>query len=201
MPKTRKRREGGGRKPAGDIHGKTATFSTRISDETRRALDNEAIRSGQSVSQVAEQLLKLGLKAKRDREKDDPMRALAFLIDQLAITVSAHPRGGLALNWRTNPFIFESFRLAIDGLMKRLAPSGEIQAPTPPAGVCDLPFTSPQDRAELAVELLWLNFLGTAALSDDELAAFPTRLRATLESLLYSYSNARDDLAIREESK
>ena len=187
MTKARKRRPGGGRKPAGDIHGKIETFSTRISRETRQALDDEARRSGQSVSQVAERLLILGLKTKRDREKDDPMRALSFLIDQLAITVSAYPAGGAALNWRTNPFIFKSLRLAIYGLMKRLAPPGEIRAPAPSAqlaSISSLPFTSPRDRAALAVELLWMNFQSAAPPFplDDVFAEVPTKFRIAAES-------------------
>lgn len=43
-----------GRPPKGPISGKRATVATRITIETRRALDAEAERTGRSVSQVAE---------------------------------------------------------------------------------------------------------------------------------------------------
>ena len=61
MVKARKRGPGGGRKPKGDITGKGERFSTRITAETREALDREAADSGQSVSQVAERLLRFAL--------------------------------------------------------------------------------------------------------------------------------------------
>ena len=56
----RKRAPGGGRKPAGPISGKLSIFSTRITHETRVALEAEAGMTGQSISQVAEQLINLG---------------------------------------------------------------------------------------------------------------------------------------------
>src|SRR5262245_39915466 len=51
---TRKRAAGGGRKPKGHIKGKFATFSTRITPETRAALEREAARNGRSLSQESE---------------------------------------------------------------------------------------------------------------------------------------------------
>ena len=42
MAPKKKRAPGGGRKPAGDIHGKSSTLSTRITAETRQALETEA---------------------------------------------------------------------------------------------------------------------------------------------------------------
>ena len=44
----------GGRPPRGPISGKSSTLATRITPETRRALDEEAVRTGRSVSQVVE---------------------------------------------------------------------------------------------------------------------------------------------------
>jgi hypothetical protein len=121
----RQRRPGGGRKPAGPIKGKTSNFSTRITAETRQALDNEAKASGHSISQVAERVLQLGLAALRDRERRDPTRALVYLIGWIADASSiASPGSNERLDWNEEPFVFEAFERALAMLLKELRPAG-----------------------------------------------------------------------------
>jgi hypothetical protein len=191
----RKRAPGGGRKPKGPMKGKQAAFSTRITLETRQAMEAEADRTRQSVSQVAEHLLILGVKAKRDRERDDPMRALCFLIDQLAISVSNSTQGA----WRENPFLFEALRLAIPALMARLAPPGDMQSPEPVLSG----FKTPEERAAFAVEFCWENLQRQPGprQNEDLFAELPPQYRAALESLIYAYSHARKDLEIKGSAK
>lgn len=64
MASKRKRRSGGGRKPQGPYHGKTAQLTTRITPQTKRHLHQSAIRNGLSFSQEVERRLRetLGLK-------------------------------------------------------------------------------------------------------------------------------------------
>src|SRR5215510_192595 len=81
--KAGKRKAGPGRKPAGTIRSKVSNFSTRITAETRVALEIEARATEQSVSQVAEQLLRLGIKTKRERERPDALRAFCYLVAEL----------------------------------------------------------------------------------------------------------------------
>ena len=80
----RKRAPGAGRKPAGPISGKLSNFSTRITNETRIALEAQAGASGQSISQVAERMIRLGLETVAERERSNPTQALAFFIAELA---------------------------------------------------------------------------------------------------------------------
>jgi hypothetical protein len=147
VAKARKRRPGGGRKPGGIFRGKTEWFSTRITPETREALEREATTSGQPISQVAERLLVLGLEAKRWRDHYKPLRALCFVIERTALAASsgryldptdpiwkrdrwhAMAAEDFFNDWRTDPFRYRAFRLAVASLLSALEPKGEIRSP------------------------------------------------------------------------
>lgn len=130
-----KRRAGGGRKPQGPISNKTETFSTRISPALRKALEREARETGHSISQVAESLLRIGLSTKAKARSDRPLRALLFLIEQLADRASgsrifrnlaktdaeralAAKRGS---RWRNDRFRYEAFKVAVVKLLDLVA--------------------------------------------------------------------------------
>src|SRR5215467_1967926 len=89
----RRRAPGAGRKPAGPIAGKLSNFSTRITNETRLALEAQAGASGQSISQIAEQMIRLGLGTVAERERSNPTQALAFFIAELADGCSVNHLG------------------------------------------------------------------------------------------------------------
>jgi hypothetical protein len=196
MAPNRKRRPGGGRKPAGTIHGKTEAFSTRITAETRKALLLEKRLSGRSVSQIAEQLLILGLEAKRERERDHPMRALAFLIDQLSINISGTPGGKQGFRWRTDPFLFRALHMAVFELMTRLAPEGDpLKMPPDLVSV-----STPGDLAVRAVNVVW-HLFGEATSDFTERpelaewsAAIPERIRAAVDTLAKEFAKAKSSL-------
>jgi hypothetical protein len=129
-----------GRKPKGQFSGKLANFSTRIQVETRKALEREAKASGQSISQLAERLLVDGLAARRDRKQDRPLRALCFLLGQTAhlvvgsqirVTTLAGVQSEFTpeFSWRSDPFFFEAFRVALSIILEAHKPRGEIKAP------------------------------------------------------------------------
>lgn len=146
MAKTRK--PGGGRKPVGP--GKLSTFSTRISAETRGALEAEAATSGKSISEVAARLLQLGLELRREKESDDPTRALGHLIRGAAYLNRSADATGRLCEWNTDPSMFEAFRLTLNKLLERLRPSGEIDTSL------DGPLLgSPEQRAEQVFRQIW----------------------------------------------
>src|SRR5262249_12496491 len=118
-PMPRKRAPGAGRKPAGPISGKLSNFSTRITHETRVGLEAEAGKSGQSISQVAEQMIALGLATKREREQSSPTKALAFLVGELADNCGAL-FGDKQFSWNTDAFAFDAFAFAVRLLLERL---------------------------------------------------------------------------------
>ena len=118
----RKRAPGAGRKPAGPISGKLSNFSTRITHETRVGLEAEAGMSGQSISQIAEQMIALGLATKRERQQPSPTQALTFLVGQLADGCGAI-FDDKEFSWNTDAFAFDAFAFAVRLLLERLRPS------------------------------------------------------------------------------
>jgi hypothetical protein len=121
MVRARKRKPGAGRPPTGPLFGKSAAFTTRITPETREALKSEAAASGLSVSQIAEQLLRVGLAQIRERQTPAPTRALAYLISRLADDCSIQP-GNKQYLWHQDSFAFEALEQATAMLLNTLRP-------------------------------------------------------------------------------
>jgi hypothetical protein len=126
MGKTRKRAPGGGRKPDPETGGKTATFTTRITRETRRELDRAAQASGLSVSNVAE----LRLRASFDRPVG-PLRnyALGWAVATLANRVEEKT----GRSWREDLFTGTALRHAVEMLLTLYAPEFVPDPEIPPA--------------------------------------------------------------------
>jgi hypothetical protein len=105
-------------------------LSTRITPEIRARLEVESRRSRLSLSQTIEHLLLVGLHEKEERNRPRPIRAIFYLITQLGSYMAARvPQQ--EYNWRSNPFMFEAFRVAISHLLGALRPDGEIVVPPP----------------------------------------------------------------------
>ena len=205
--KAGKRKAGPGRKPAGTIRSKVSNFSTRITAETRVALETEARAKEQSVSQVAEQLLRLGIKTKRERERPDALRAFCYLVAELAELICNFKKadGKPVFDWRTTPFTFEAFRLAIQKLMDAIKPSGEIRSPTEDESTLANslmwagPYNSPEARAEWATMILWHNLQSAepGRLTQEMFSPRVTVDELTeIERVAYSMARARHDLQI-----
>jgi hypothetical protein len=199
MAKSRKRRPGGGRKPKGSIRGKGSNFSTRITAETREALEREASASGQSISQVAERLLMLGLEERRQRAANRPLRALCYVIEQIALRASegryvkypddlAAEAVRMRDMWRTDRFRFVAFKIAVGMLLDAVEPRGEMQSPFPGESI--------DEFAAEAVEFFGVNpavveLLKSAYKSPESLAAY-------IFSNVWAQLNRAHDLSERE---
>jgi hypothetical protein len=107
--------------PAGPISGKLSNFSTRITHETRAALEAAASESGQSSSQVAERMIRLGLNTVAERERSNPTQALAFLIGRLA-EGCAVDLGDQSFHWNTDSFLFDVLAYGTRLMLERLRP-------------------------------------------------------------------------------
>ena len=153
------RKPGGGRKPAGPLKGKVSTFSTRITAETRGALEAESAASGQSISQVAERLLQLGLDLRRRQEAGDPIRALGYLLGAMAYACQSTAEDGRLCEWNTDPAIFAAFQSAVGTLLDRIRPPGEINTSIegPLLG------NSPENHGEHAFRQVWMNLHAEAS--------------------------------------
>lgn len=108
MLKPRKRAPGGGRKPKGEIAGKSALLSTRIRPDTRAMLKRAAKEAGRSVSQEAElrlirsfasdALSELATHGGKDRLRAAVAAAVPFIVAALpdllrALDATTTPRG------------------------------------------------------------------------------------------------------------
>jgi hypothetical protein len=113
------KRKGAGR-PRFTQTGKTETFSTRLTPQTRDLLDAEAARRGESVSKTAEDLLVMALEEVAGLRQPRALKALLTLIEKLSGTFS---------EWDTNPYWYAAFRTAIVELVDALRPGGEIVKP------------------------------------------------------------------------
>lgn len=136
----RKRAPGGGRKPKGEIKGKDAAFSTRITAQTRRALEETAKRHGRSVSQEAEIALRTYLSKPAGESRN---RALAFIIGHLAEGIEATT----GKSWRDDVFTGVALHFAIEMAMTYLVPE-RVPDPEVPQRVLDLVQKMPPDIAQ-----------------------------------------------------
>jgi hypothetical protein len=164
------KRAGAGRKPkkpgsAPAPGSKTANFSTRITPEIRAAIEAEARQEGLNVSQMAALLLKVGIDARRDAVRNDPTRALCYLLGELAEIVAPDQLSTdkFVFDWRTDPFLFEALKLSFVRFMDAIRPIGDAISPmerdprlqgTTAWGSLD----SPAARADDAARVLLHNF-------------------------------------------
>ncbi|MBN8974027.1 MAG: hypothetical protein J0H51_18705 [Rhizobiales bacterium] len=126
------KRPGAGRKAAAEKPGaKTSYLGARISPETRAALELEAAEAGQSVSRMAEILLDEALESRRLNARNDSTRALCYVIGEMAeiIAPQMFKTKNFASDWRNDPFLFETYKLAIAKVMDALRPAGEVVSP------------------------------------------------------------------------
>ena len=122
-----KRKPGGGRKPQGEFSGKTAAFTTRITPETRKALERDAQRSGRSLSQEIERQLRIAMRPKKTglAVEKEHNQALAILIGNLSGAIESVT----GQSWQQDRFAFEALRATVETLLIKLAPTGDVKTP------------------------------------------------------------------------
>jgi hypothetical protein len=196
----KKRRPGGGRKKMDLSKRKSEQVHLRIDATLRSALEAQAAASGKSVSEIATRLMKLGYEQRRGRLSDAPMRALCYLIGELAALICNFkgPDGKPVLNWRTNPFAFEALEFAISEIMKAMKPPGAPESPIKDHPGMETstvwgPHDTPQRRGEWAASMLW-NYLQVAKPVSFAGDGLPSDMRADLEWTAYGMSEAQKDL-------
>jgi hypothetical protein len=115
MPK--KRAPGGGRKPKGEFAGKAATFTTRITNETRTALERGARKRGVSLSQHVEFLLKAAMhKPTASQLRNQALgRAITILAENIERDTGR--------SWRDDAFTGQSLRYAVEALLFHFTPT------------------------------------------------------------------------------
>src|SRR5262245_18809443 len=122
---TAKRKPGAGRKPRGGFTGKSVTFTTRITPETRAALERAAQKSGRSLSQEAEHLLDLSIRRKREHARKRHVRSLA----EAVALVTERIESATEKRWLDDTFTGDALRHAIEFLVFHFAPHEALEVP------------------------------------------------------------------------
>jgi Arc-like DNA binding domain len=205
---SKRRAAGGGRKPKGEFSGVTSPLSIRMPAEMRSQLDSSAKDNGRSLSQEMLRRIQDSFHRDRDIARDPAMRALCFLIAQLAGQVAGltDPQGRPLFDWRADPFFFRAFKLAVAKVLDALEPAGEIRPPQlmldaqlqaeDRQGVALLKmfkatYETPEARANNAVETFMSSLMRP---SFDEEWSNHT---AKQEREYYGFLNARRDLQLK----
>jgi hypothetical protein len=165
---------GAGRKPKGEFSRPESPFSFRMPAVMRSQLEAAASANGRSASQELLRRMQDSFYRDRDNARDPALRALCFVIAELAHSaVGYHKRTGFTeqpmFDWRSHPFFYRAFKIAVTKLLDALEPKGEIQPPK----MLDLTlaleeeepgslqwrwlqsYKTPEDRGQVAAEYVW----------------------------------------------
>jgi len=214
----RKRAPGGGRKPK--VGFSTSSLTIRIPDDLRKQLESEATTTHDSIAQRLLWHLRQSMSRQRDKDRDPAMRGLCFLIAQLAHHITGpHLTDGkreLSLyDWRSDPFFYRAFKLAVGQLLDALEPPGPIRSyEVKPIDLTDRDphlrhyvesFKSPEAKAQYVVEYVLAAFRQIPALSDQEREQAQRELLNALlppsmKREFYAMPDAARDLAIKAQS-
>jgi TraY domain len=130
----KKRAPGAGRKPRGEFKGKTATLTTRITPETRAALERAAEKTNRSLSQEVEHRLDYSIRRDYEHNRNRHIRGLAEAIAILTHWVERATQK----RWIDDPFTAEALRRGIEFLVFHFGAPGTPEVPAEvPASVKD----------------------------------------------------------------
>src|SRR5262249_31772237 len=140
-----RRAPGGGRKPRGPYTGKSATISTRIRLETRRALQAEARRRGWSLSQLYEHVAQLYFKGTvitaAERRNQSLATAVALLAERLEVITGA--------TWRENRYTAEALYAGVKSLIVYFLSEGDLVVPPQFADDPQSPYHLPEALGDM----------------------------------------------------
>jgi hypothetical protein len=184
--------------------------------DMRDELAAAAKASGKSLSQELLRRLQDSFYRDRDKARDPAMRALCFLIAETAQqTAGLHnSKDRAAFDWRTNPFYFRAFKIAVGKLLDALEPKGKIEPPfemqfniSEEAGTLESDFLKsfrdPESRGAYAARSIWASLRNIPLNTrEDEARRLRERSEAAYLRELYGMPNAARDLQIEiEEDK
>jgi TraY domain len=180
----RKRASGGGRKPQGEYSNKRAMLATRVTTETRKALDAAARKSGRSLSQEVERRLRDSLKVSDKADRQPESAALAYLVTRLAETIGAVSKRP----WHRNRWCIEALKFAVTKLLDQV-----------PASDSDQPGHLDNLTPEILGTALALQVFYSVERADPDnniAATWPEEHRPAFEVAVHALSDVRRDLNI-----
>jgi hypothetical protein len=198
--KRRKRAPGGGRRPQGDFSRLTVPFSVRMPATMRDELKRAAQERGRTEGQELLGRLQGSFNREREKGRDPALRAFCFLFSELARVICVNME--LQPDWRFDPWLFHTVKLAIGKLLDRFEPSGEMKLPVFWQFARDAKVDeglrtkeeraritqSPEAMADAAVQKVLLDFTDRRRLEE-------------LQQRLKSLVGVQDDEAISDEEK
>ena len=127
-----------GRRPRGEFKNKLATISTRVTSDTREALEGAAAKSGRSLSQEIECRLRRSFDEERKivdilggPESYAFLRLIAQSIDMtarqagvIATLVRGHP-----VHWVNDPYVYDQAVKAVHVVLEAFRPAGDRARP------------------------------------------------------------------------
>jgi hypothetical protein len=122
-------------KPRGVFSGLMSPFSVRMPEAMRKELElsakrrSRATRRTWSVGQELLLRLRYSFNREQDESRDPSARALNFLFAELADRVHLGLAAANSINWRSDPFVFRAFKLAVGKLLDALEPPGDVKRP------------------------------------------------------------------------
>ncbi len=169
--------------------------------------------SGKSLGQELLRRLQDSFNRDRDKARDPAMQALCFLIAETAQqTAGLNKATHRELYWRTNPFYFRAFKIAVGKLLDALEPKGDIEPPlemqfnvtTEEAGALEndflKSFRDPESRGGYAARSIWASLRNVPLHTREEDKETKERLRVRSQAAyfreLYGMPNAARDLQI-----
>jgi hypothetical protein len=205
----RKRAPGGGRKPSGPFQRNTAQLTVRMPESMRSELEASAHKRGWSLTQELLWRVRVSLSKEREEHRDRAVRALCFLISEMALKYFSSEGRQLAEPWQRDPFTFAAFKLAVGKLLDALQPEGELRPPRTKDGRDRYRTETTESLADHAAKETLSNLFYTQ-MPDRDLKAIiqsiplPDNphwgewLVEELERDFYAMSNARRDLGIEK---
>jgi len=181
---SRKRAPGGGRKPQGEFSSKSAQLATRVTFETRRALDAAARKSGRSLSQEVERRLRDSLKSSAKADRDRPTAALTHLVTRLVELISVISKRP----WNSNRWCIETLKFAVTKLLDQV-PAPDSDQPT------HLDAFTPEILGT-ALALQVFHNVERADPGSDVSAGWPKEFRPDVEMAVLAFSDVRRDLNV-----
>jgi len=170
---------------------KSAVFSTRMDAKLKRQIQRSAdLHNRGNLSLEVDRLLKQALTA--EKQPDKSIRAISYLLSQVALFVSERAADNDSIIWRNDPWRYEAFSAGAFYVLKGLAPMGE---PVPPAGLMEMSNGS-AERFGIIIGMMVMKLLTTTERPPPD-----SGLDIPKGYWPYAMPQARDDLGVKSENQ
>ena len=182
------------------VYGNAVSYKIRWAE-----LEAAARKRGRSLTDELLGRLRASFARDREQKRDPAMRALSFLISQIAVPWVSAP----GKPWVHNPFMFKTFKLGVAKLLDALEPAGQPRSPFAdfkPGNLLFETYKTPESAADHLATAALRPLLQPRKLTEQDKAEiragtyewpdFGDRLIEAIEDQSYGMADARHDLGI-----